>query len=332
MEKCIELYHGNGGTMSHQLIENLFVKHFSKDRYLGEDSAFIEVSKEVKRLAYTTDSYVISPIFFKGGDIGKLAVTGTINDLAVSFARPLYLSCGFIIEEGLPMHILEQVVKSMAYVARSCNVKIITGDTKVVPRGEVDKIYINTSGIGEVIAEGLQPICEGDKIIITGNIGDHGTSILLTREQLDFECNVISDCAPLNFMLNELVQKLEGHIKLMKDPTRGGVATTLNEMSLYSGKGMQINEESLPIAKDTKAVCELLGLDPLYLANEGKALMIVESGYEEEALKILRQFEIGKDSRIIGEVIKEKEVLLRLNIGTHKVLKMLYDEQLPRIC
>lgn len=332
MEKCIELYHGNGGVMSHELIKNLFIKYFSKDKYLGEDSALIEVPKEVKRLAYTTDSYVISPIFFKGGDIGKLAVTGTVNDLAVSFARPLYLSCGFILEEGLSISMLEQIVKSMAHMARSCNVRIITGDTKVVPKGEADKIYINTSGIGEVITEKLYPICEGDKIIVTGNIGDHGTSILLAREKLDFECEVVSDCMPLHFMLNELVQKLEGHIKLMKDPTRGGVATTLNEMSLYSGKGMLINENALPIGQNTRAVCEMLGLNPLYLANEGKALIIVENGYEDEALRLLRQFEVGRASEVIGEVIKEKEVLLRLNIGTHRVLKMLYDEQLPRIC
>lgn len=334
MEGCVELYHGNGGVMSHQLIEEIFIKYFSQKEYVATDSSIIDLSLEgdAKKIAYTTDSYVVQPIFFKGGNIGKLAVSGTVNDLAVSFAQPLYLSCGFIIEEGLPISLLEEIVKSMAETARSCNVAIVTGDTKVVPRGQVDKVYINTSGIGKVLIPEMSPIQTGDQVLITGTIGDHGTSILLEREQLDLECQIESDCAPLSPMLNTLIRKLGTHIKFMKDPTRGGVATTLNEIGLYSKKGIRIDEVRLPIKKNVKAVCDMLGLDPLYLANEGKALIVVEAGYEKEAINILRQFEMGKESRVIGEIIQEKEVLLKLSIGTQKVLKMLYQDQLPRIC
>ena len=330
MEAYISLYHGNGGKMAHDLIEKVFVKQFSTEQYLSVDSAVIKV--EGHKLAYTTDSYVVDPIFFKGGNIGKMAVAGTVNDLAVSFAKPRYLSCGFIIEEGLPITVLESIVRSMAQTAKSCGVTIVTGDTKVVPKGEADKVYINTSGIGEMLIDELEPVHVGDKIIVSGNIGDHGTALLLEREQLNMEADIVSDCMPLSPMLNELVLRLGKHIKLMKDPTRGGVATTLNEMSIYCQKGMKIHEAYLPVGKDTKAVCHMLGLDPLYLANEGKALIIVGEGYEEEALHILRAFETGERSAVIGEVIEEKEVLLALRLGTCKVLKMLYQDQLPRIC
>lgn len=334
MKEYVELYHGNGGIQSHQLIEEVFIKYFSKEPYTITDSAIIDlaIENDIKKIAYTTDSYVIEPIFFKGGNIGKLAVSGTINDLAVSFAQPLYLSCGFIIEEGLPISALEEIVCSMAEIAKKCNVKIVTGDTKVVPRGQADKVYINTSGIGKVLVPEIHPIQTGDKVLVTGNIGDHGTAILLEREQLDLACQIESDCAPLSPMLNVLVKELGHHIKLMKDPTRGGVATTLNEISLQSQKGIKIEEESLPINKNVRAICEMLGLDPLYLANEGKALMVVEAGYEEKALNLLKQFEIGKQTKVIGEIIEENEVLMKLSIGTHKVLKMLYQDQLPRIC
>lgn len=330
----MELYHGNGGIMSHQLIEEIFIRYFSNQPYTAIDSAIIDLAleKDIKKIAYTTDSYVIQPIFFKGGNIGKLAVSGTINDLAVSFAQPLYLSCGFIIEEGLPISELDEIVCSMAETAKACNVKIVTGDTKVVPRGQADKVYINTSGIGKVLVPERFPIQAGDRVLITGTIGDHGAAILLEREQLDFRCQIKSDCAPLSPMLGDLVKELDSHIKLMKDPTRGGVATTLNEIGLQSQKGIRIDEECLPINSNVRAICEMLGLDPLYLANEGKALIVVEAGYEEKALHLLKQFEIGKESKVIGEIIEEKEVLMKLSIGTHKVLKMLYQDQLPRIC
>lgn len=320
--------------MSHELIKEVIIKHFTSEPYVATDSAIIDMGldKDSRKFAYTTDSYVIQPMFFPGGNIGKLAVSGTVNDLAVSFAQPLYLSCSFIVEEGLPISTLEEIVKSMAKTARSCGVTIVTGDTKVVPKGQADQIYINTSGIGKVLQEERSPIEIGDQILITGSIGDHGTTILLERENLALECKVESDCAPLNAMLNELVRKLGNHIKIMKDPTRGGVATTLNEISSYCSKGIRIDQEMLPIKQTVTAVCDMLGLDPLYLANEGKALIVVKAGYEKEALQILKQFDEGKESRVIGEIIKEREVLVRLPIGTHKVLKMLYHDPLPRIC
>lgn len=334
MDRYIELYHGNGGIMSHELIKEIIIKHFSNESYVAADSAIIDMGleKDNMKLAFTTDSYVIQPIFFPGGNIGKLAIAGTVNDLAVSCSQPLYLSCSFIIEEGLSISTLEDIAKSMAKTARSCGVTIVTGDTKVVPKGQVDQIYINTSGIGKMLKEESSPIEIGDQILITGTIGDHGTSILLERENLELECRIESDCTPLNSMLNELVRKLGNHIKLMKDPTRGGVATTLNEISSYSAKGIRIEQDKLPFKQKVIAVCDMLGLDPLYLANEGKALIIVETGYEKEALQILKQFEEGKESRVIGEIVKEREVLLRLPIGTHKVLKMLYHDPYPRIC
>ena len=332
MTEEVKLYHGNGGVMSHKLIEEIFISRFSSHKYQSVDGAILPMKEG--EIAYTTDSYVISPIFFRGGNIGKIAVCGTVNDLAVSGAKPLFLSCGFMIEEGFPMKDLEAIVDAMAETAKACGVEIVTGDTKVVPRGCVDKLFINTSGIGSVISKPQSCIQKGDKVLVTGTIGDHGTSILLSREAMFEEVKIQSDCAPLSMMLNDLSVQLTTNVVLMKDPTRGGVATTLNEMILGTGLGIVLGEGKIPVREDVKGVCTMLGLDPLYLANEGKALIIVKDGYEEAALHILTQHEYGRNSCIIGEVTdKFKErVVLETEIGTHKIIDMLYQDQLPRIC
>ena len=328
----VKLYHGNGGVMSHQLIKDVFVSRFSCDRYVSVDSAILTVDAD--QIAYTTDSYVVSPIFFNGGDIGKIAVCGTINDLAVSGAKPLFLSCGFIIEEGFPLSSLEKIAQSMADTAKECGVQIVTGDTKVVPRGCADQLFINTSGIGAVIAKSDAVLGAGDKVIVTGTIGDHGTSILLSRENLFEDSDIKSDCAPLSRMLNDLSMQMGAEIVLMKDPTRGGVATTLNEIIGNTGLGIELDEGTIPVATAVNAVCTMLGLDPLYLANEGKALVVVKQGYEAQALHILTQYECGKDSCVIGTVTEafKGNVVSKTKTGTHRIIEMLYQDQLPRIC
>lgn len=333
MKKNIEIGHGNGGIMTHSLIKDLFLKHFGGDtEYRSQDSALLNINSE--NIAFTTDSFVVNPIFFKGGNIGKLAVCGTVNDLVVSGAMPKYLSCSFIIEEGLPIIELEAIVKSMAESAKEAGVKIVTGDTKVVEGGKVDKIYINTSGIGIFNKKTIKPISKGDKVIITGTLADHGTSILLSRENMDIGTDILSDCAPLSDMLMNIWNLFDGDIRIMKDPTRGGVATTLNEIVCEMDYDILIEETKLPIDIKTRSVCNILGLDPLYIANEGKAIIIVKSDIADDVICELKKHKYGQNSKVIGEVSNRMpgKVILKTPIGTTRIVDMLYSDQLPRIC
>ena len=331
----ITIEHGSGGKLAHRLINDIFMRLLSNDLLIKQnDSACFDLP--AGRIAFTTDSYVISPIFFSGGDIGRLSVAGTVNDLAVAGAKPLYLSCGFIIEEGFPIKDLERIVSSMADTCRECGVKIITGDTKVVPRGAADKIFINTSGVG-VLHDGIdidgKNAKPGDQIIISGTIGDHGTAILLEREKLNISADIKSDCAPLSRMIENVI-KATKDIHVMRDPTRGGLATTLNEIAGTSDVAIELYEHTLPIKQTVKGVTELLGLDPLYIANEGKVVMVIPPDSSEKVLSALREHPYGKDACIIGEVkdLPRKRVFIKTIAGGSRVLDMLVGEQLPRIC
>ncbi len=336
MSELITLAHGSGGRLTHLLIRELFQRHFENKILLeGSDAAIFGVSQG--KLAFTTDSYVISPIFFRNGNIGKLAVCGTVNDLAVCGAIPRYLSCGMIIEEGFPIDKLEKIVISMAETAREAKVMIVTGDTKVVPRGCVDQLFINTSGVG-VIPEGItfstQKIQPGDQVIISGTIGDHGTAILLEREDFKLQSEIVSDCAPLNGLLQMLTRDYSQAIRVMRDPTRGGVATTLNELVTEGRFGIRLFEEQLPVQDGVAGICEILGLEPLYLANEGKVLLIVAATQAQEIVAVLRQHAFGQQAAIIGEIDSTYpgKVYLKTITGGQRVLEMLVGDQLPRIC
>ncbi len=336
MDNMITLAHGSGGSATLALIENVFRKYFRNDILsAGDDSARLDIGN-VKNIVFTTDSFVVTPIFFKGGNIGKLAVCGTVNDLATSGAIPLYLSCGFIIEEGFSMEELENIVESMSITAAECGVKIVTGDTKVVQKGAVDKIFINTSGIG-ILPDGVdisgRNAKAGDRIIVSGTIGDHGSCILLERENMGFQAEIKSDCAPLAGLVRALLEKgVEVHV--LRDPTRGGVATTLNEIAVQSSVTIEINEESLPVKREVQGVCELLGMDPLYMANEGKLLIFIPQQQAELALEILKENKYGENASIIGEVLdsREPKVMLRALSGGLRIIKLLAGDQLPRIC
>jgi hydrogenase expression/formation protein HypE len=291
---------------------------------------------EAGSMAMTTDSYVVDPVVFPGGDIGSLAIHGTVNDLAMRGARPLYLTAGFILEEGLSMDLLEQIVASMGAAARAAGVLIVAGDTKVVPRGKADKLFINTAGVG-VVPPGLriggQYARAGDAILVNGTIGDHGMAVLCKREGLAFENEILSDSAPLNGLVGEMLQS-GPHIHVLRDPTRGGVATTLNEIAQQSGVGIQLHEEAIPVAADVAGACELLGLDPLYIANEGKVLAIMPQAEAEGILEAMRRHPLGRKACQIGSVVKEEpgRVFLRTRIGGLRLLDMLRGEPLPRIC
>ena len=333
----ILLSHGSGGKLSHDLIGGLFVKYFSNTWLDAQtDSAIIGLSQ--KNIAFTTDSYVVDPIFFQGGNIGKLAVCGTVNDLAVSGAKPLYLSCGFIIEEGFPMDDLETIVKTMAEEAKIAGVKIVTGDTKVVNRGKCDKIFINTAGIGEMeenkkhISFGTN-ISVGDKIIINGSIGDHGIAILAARESLNFKSEVNSDCAALNGLIGESLKISDG-IKFMRDATRGGLATVICELAKSKKLGITINEKDIPVKEIVKGTCEIFGFDPLYLANEGKVVMVVAKEDAEKILETMKNHPKGKEAAIIGEITQSNpgKVLMQTEVGGRRIIDMLAGEMLPRIC
>ncbi len=333
----ILLSHGSGGKLSHDLIGGLFVKYFSNAWLDAQtDSAIIGLSQ--KNIAFTTDSYVVDPIFFQGGNIGKLAVCGTVNDLAVSGAKPLYLSCGFIIEEGFPMDDLETIVKTMAEEAKIAGVKIVTGDTKVVNRGKCDKIFINTAGIGEMeenkkhISFGTN-ISVGDKIIINGSIGDHGIAILAARESLNFKSEVNSDCAALNGLIGESLKISDG-IKFMRDATRGGLATVICELAKSKKLGITINEKDIPVKEIVKGTCEIFGFDPLYLANEGKVVMVVAKEDAEKILETMKNHPKGKEAAIIGEITQSNpgKVLMQTEVGGRRIIDMLAGEMLPRIC
>jgi len=330
----ILLSHGSGGKASHELINDLFLPAFSNP-ILDQlnDQAVLQFGDV--RIAYTTDSYIIDPIFFPGGDIGKLAVCGTVNDLAMCGARPLYLSTGFIIEEGLSIDDLQKIISSMQKTADEAGVKIVTGDTKVANKGHVDKIFINTSGIGIVgnnVNISGSNAKEGDIVIVSGTIGNHGISVLSKREGLEFDAPIVSDCAPLNSLVMDMLS-VSKNIKCLRDPTRGGLATTLNELAMQSNVGIMIDEANIPINDAVRGACELLGYDPLYVANEGVLVSIVPADEAPNILAKMIENKYGQDAQIIGEVIAEpKKVLLKTALSTTRIVDMLAGELLPRIC
>ncbi|MFC1726360.1 hydrogenase expression/formation protein HypE [candidate division KSB1 bacterium] len=334
-EKNVLLSYGSGGRLTHQLIDEYIVPNFSNNILNKlEDSGVFNVKGT--RFSFTTDSYVVDPIFFPGGDIGKLAVCGTVNDLSMSGAVPLYLSCGFIIEEGFSIKDFELVLNSMRKAAKEAGIDIITGDTKVVHKGKGDKIFVNTSGIG-IVQKGInvdsKNIKNRDKILINGTIGDHGTSVLARRENIQFKNEILSDVAPLNKMVKELIDSgIEIHT--MKDPTRGGIATSLKEIAEKSNKGIEIFENKIPVREEVKGLCEILGFDPIYIANEGKLILFTPEKDSEKALNIMKKSKYGKNSEIIGSVINDHagKVILRTTIGGSRIVDMLSGEQLPRIC
>lgn len=327
----VEIGHGSGGKLTRELIENLFLKYFSFPELRSlQDASYLQT--ETGKIAITTDSYVVSPCFFPGGDIGSLSVSGTVNDLTVSGAVPRFISVGFILEEGLKFSDLEKIVESMAETAKKAGVKIVAGDTKVVEKGKCDGLYINTTGIGEVVKP-LSPefAKPGDVVIITGFIGDHGIAISLAREEFDVETGVLSDCAPLNSLLVPLFD-VRG-LKWMRDPTRGGLATVLIEFSEMSGLGVRLYEEKIPVREEVQFVCEMLGYDPLYLANEGKTVIVVDREDAETVLEKLRAHPLGENAEIIGEVTDEiRDVRLVTSIGGERRLELLEEDPLPRIC
>lgn len=329
----ILLGHGSGGRLMHQLIREHFAIEF--DIKSLNDSAVLDKINP-NRLAFTTDSYVVSPIFFPGGNIGELAVYGTVNDLAMVGAKPLYLTAGFIFEEGFLISDLKRILLSMANAAKRAGVKIVAGDTKVVNKGKGDGVFINTSGIG-VVAEGVDiapsKIEAGDKVIISGTIGNHGIAVLAERNGLSFDPPVVSDTAPLNHLVEKMLETTKD-IHAMRDPTRGGLITTLKEIALESGLCIEISEGAIPVASGVIGACELLGLDPVYVANEGILIAIVMPDVAESLVKLMRQHPIGKNTNIIGEVVEAPEgmVLLRTKIGGTRMVEMLAGEQLPRIC
>ena len=333
--KNILLAHGGGGKLSHQLIKKMFASQFKNELLEPlHDGATLTVSGT--RLAFTTDSYVINPIFFPGGDIGTLAVNGTVNDLSMCGARPLYLSCAFIIEEGLPMDDLWRVVLSMEAATKAAGVQLVTGDTKVVDRGKGDKIFINTSGIG-IIPDGVEISPRhakiGDRIILSGTIADHGIAIMSVREGLEFETQIESDCAPLNGLVETMIAA-NRDIHVLRDPTRGGVASVLNEIAESAAIGVTIVEDLIPVSEEVRGACEILGFDPLYVANEGKLLAFVAPTAAEKVLAAMRSHPLGKNAVIIGEVVADHPgtVIMKTRIGGSRVVDMLSGEQLPRIC
>ncbi|HVJ47811.1 hydrogenase expression/formation protein HypE [Desulfitobacterium sp.] len=327
----IMMAHGSGGRLSHELISTLLQKHLG-NLYLDQmnDATVLPGGEQI---AVTTDSFVISPLFFRGGNIGKLAVCGTVNDLAVSGAIPQFLTLALILEEGFPLEELEQIIKSVAETAVRAGVKIVCGDTKVVERGNADKIFINTAGIGYITNRlvGPEHIRPGDEILITGTIGDHGIAILSEREGIKFQTPVVSDCAPLNRLIDAFYQP---GVKCMRDPTRGGVATTLNELAHQAGVSMLLEEVNLPLLPSVEGACEMLGLEPLYLANEGKALVIVAPEVAEEVLQNMQAHPLGRFAARIGRVQEGKPglVLLETPLGGKRIVGMLEGEHLPRIC
>lgn len=327
----IMLAHGSGGRLSHELILNLFQKYLGNPFLNQMNDAALLPGRE--QIAITTDSFVVSPLFFRGGNIGKLAVCGTINDLAVSGAIPKFLTLALILEEGLPIDELEQIIKSVAETAAEAGIVIVSGDTKVVERGSADKIFINTTGIGYITDRlvGPERIKPGDEILITGTIGDHGIAILSEREGLEFQTPVVSDCAPLNNLIDTFY--LPG-VKCMRDPTRGGVATTLNELAKQAGVSMLLNEERLPLSPSVEGACGMLGLDPLYLANEGKVLVVVSADVADQVLQNMQAHPLGRNAARIGRVEEGKPgfVLLETLLGGKRIVGMLEGEHLPRIC
>lgn len=335
--ECVLLDHGSGGIASQELISKLFLKYLD-DPILGslEDSAVLP--NQPGSLAFSTDSYVVDPLFFPGGNIGTLAVHGTINDLAMRGARPLCLSLGLILEEGLPLESLERIIISIAECCKSANVPVVTGDTKVVPKGKCDKIFINTSGIGFVaddVSVSSTMAKEGDAILLSGSMGDHGITIMTRRAGISLEGDLASDSAALHDLVALLLEKLPpGSLHTMRDPTRGGVATSLNEIAEASQLTAEIIDQDIPVHTTVRAACEIMGLDPFYLANEGKCLLLVDPKHAEQALQLMQSTEVGKEAAIIGSLTAKQtgRVVLRTAIGGSRVISPLHGEPLPRIC
>lgn len=331
----ILLDHGSGGKVAHKLITELFIPSFNNS-FLAELDDCAAVMIQGNRLAFSTDSYVIDPIFFPGGDIGSLAIHGTVNDLAMRGAQPLFLSVGLIIEEGFPLNDLRRIVQSMKQAAEEAGVQIVTGDTKVVPSRAADKIFINTSGVG-VIPDGVnisgKNARPADKIVISGSIGDHGVAILAQRNGLDFHTPLQSDSRPLNHLVAEMLAS-SSNIHVLRDPTRGGLATSLNEIALQAHVGIKLYEDAIPIRDEVRGVCELLGLDPLYIANEGKLIAIVSPEDADALVTAMRKNKYGSEACLIGEVIAAPpgRVIMETAIGSSRMIDMLTGEQLPRIC
>jgi hydrogenase expression/formation protein HypE len=337
----IVLGHGSGGKLSAELIDKVFVARFRNPTLEKmDDQATLDIGGV--RLAFTTDSFVVTPIFFPGGDIGSLAINGTVNDLAVGGAKPLYLAAAFILEEGLAAADLARVADSMAIAAQNAGVQLVTGDTKVVNRGKGDKVFITTTGIGQIdrpVRLSADRVRPGDKILLSGYIGDHGITILSQRENLEFESSLQSDCAALHDLIRGMLDEAEAagdleSVRVMRDPTRGGVATVLNEIAVRSKAGMVLRETQIPVRESVRGACEMLGLDPLYVANEGKVVAIVAPEIADRALAAMQRHPLGADSRIIGEVVESPTgmVLMKTSVGGTRVVDVLFGEQLPRIC
>ncbi|WP_428547375.1 hydrogenase expression/formation protein HypE [Profundibacter sp.] len=331
----VDMTHGAGGRAMAQLIEELFVAHFDNEmlRAMNDQAAF---DVDAGRMVMATDGHVVSPLFFPGGDIGSLSVHGTINDVAMSGAKPLYLSAGFILEEGFPLADLERIVASMARAASDAGVPVVTGDTKVVERGKGDGAFITTTGVG-VVPVGLDisggNARPGDKILVSGYLGDHGVAIMSSRENLEFETAVVSDSAALHGLVAAMVAEVPA-IRTLRDPTRGGLAATLNEIAQASGVGMRLNEAAIPIRAEVDAACELLGLDPLYVANEGKLVAICPAEDTDRLFAAMRAHPLGRDAAIIGEVVEDDMgfVTMETGFGGTRIVDWLAGEQLPRIC
>jgi hydrogenase expression/formation protein HypE len=332
----IVMGHGGGGKLGNELVEHLFLPAFRNPALenLG-DAAVLDLG--LGRVAMSTDSFVVQPLFFPGGSIGELAVNGTVNDLAVSGAEPKFLSASFILEEGFPLAQLAAIVEAMASAAATAGVKIVTGDTKVVERGHGDGCYINTAGVGvlrEGITVGPHRAKAGDAVLVSGMIGDHGMAIMSVREGLEFESQIRSDCAALNEMIAQVLDAAGGAVHAMRDPTRGGLASTLNEIANASNVGIEMDERSLPVRMEVQSACELLGLDPVYVANEGKAVFFVAPEAAERVLEVLRAHPLGRDAAVIGQVTAQHPRMLvsRTGMGANRVIPTQIGEQLPRIC
>ena len=334
---AIVMGHGGGGKLGNELVEHLFLPAFRNDALENLGDAAVFDLAAGGRLAMSSDSFVVQPLFFPGGSIGALAVNGTVNDLAVSGAAPQFLSAGFILEEGFPLAQLAAIVDAMAAAARTAGVKIVTGDTKVVERGHGDGCYINTTGVGLLragIEVGPRRARPGDAILVSGTMGDHGMAIMSVREGLEFESPIVSDCAALNGMIAEVLDAAGAGVHAMRDPTRGGLASTLNEIASASGVGIAIDERRLPVRTEVQSACELLGLDPVYVANEGKAVFFVDPDATERVLQVLHAHPLGRDAARIGHATAEHKGMLvaRTAMGANRVIPMQIGEQLPRIC
>jgi hydrogenase expression/formation protein HypE len=337
---AVNLAHGGGGKAMRDLVEDVFVGAFDYPVLAAmEDQAVMplaDLARRGDRLAFTTDTYVVDPLFFPGGDIGSLAVAGTVNDLAMSGAVPLFLSCAVVIEEGLPVDTLRRVAASMKRTAEAAGVWIVTGDTKVVERGAADKLFINTAGVGVIPRNVAISACNarvGDVVIVNGFLGDHGTAILIARNQLALQSDIASDCQPLGGLVAAMLEA-SPRIHCLRDPTRGGVATVLNEFAQSSNVAIRIHEPTLPLREEVKGACEILGLDPLYLANEGKLVAVVPGADADRVLAAMRAHPAGNHAAIIGEVTEEPAgvVVLHTGFGGQRIVDMLYGDQLPRIC